>query len=47
MKMLKRFFRYLKYKVTYRQVGPKHTPKMHSRTAMPSRDRKVRASGYQ
>ena len=48
MKLLKQFFLYLKYKIRYRQVGPKHTPKIPWHSArMPSSDRKLRAAGYQ
>ncbi len=48
MNLLKQFFLYLKYKIRYRRVSPKHTPKIsgHS-TKMPSSDRKLRAAGYQ
>ena len=48
MKWLKQLFFYLKYKIRYRRIGPKHTPKIPwQSTKMPSRDRKIRAAGYQ
>ena len=48
MRLLKKFFLYLKYRINYRQIGPKHTPKMFwYSNKTPKRISKIRAAGYQ
>lgn len=48
MKLLKKFFIYLRYKIKYRQIGPRYTPKtLWYSNKTSNRISKIKAAGYQ